>query len=426
MAAGMQDSLVMIILSNGHSKFILGPAAAEAHQHGLLAGLITGGYPTASIRGWIARLRLDRFAAIGRLLQRQELLADALVYPLWASELVVQLSRAVKRITGKAAYSEWLEDYGLRLYAWQAKRIVGSLVGTVYHYRSGYGHQSVRIAKKKGMVTLCDHSIVHPAALTYLVSHGGRLPPPGQAGPVNTLWSNVLKDINQADYVLVNSEFVKETFLHYGYDPNRIFVLCCGIDEQFLRLIPQRTYYSPGAPVRLLFAGELGARKGGEVLLRALSRIHDLPWQFETIGPIDPTLRDTFHSFFADPRVTITDFLPWTELAQRMSEADIFVFPSLAEGSARVIFMAMACGCYVITTPNSGSVVRDGTHGRLVPPGDADKLELALRESLQTPEMLPIIGRRNANLVQNQYTQRNYGKGLIALYQTLLKQSVHQ
>ena len=46
-----------------------------------------------------------------------------------------------------------------------------------------------------------------------------------------------------------------------------------------------------------------------------------------------------------------------------MSRAEVFVFPSLAEGSARVVAMAMAAGCYVITTPNSGSVVRDGAMG---------------------------------------------------------------
>ena len=66
--------------------------------------------------------------------------------------------------------------------------------------------------------------------------------------------------------------------------------------------------------------------------------------------------------------------LPWAELAERMSLADVFVFPSFAEGSARVVSMAMACGCCIITTPNSGSIVQEKIHGNVVAPGDANEL----------------------------------------------------
>lgn len=408
----------MIIVSNGHHKFITGAAAAEACKNNLLAGFITAGYPTPKLRHWITLLKLRRYAPINRILQRQEDLPDLFVYPLWLSEVIYVAARRIARYSSRF---DSIVDYGLQFYAWQAERIVRNLPAKIYHYRSGYGRNSVRIAKQKGMVTLCDHSIVHPAALEYLVLNGGQLPPLGKAGPINRMWNNILKDVGQADYVLVNSDFVRETFIHFGYDPGRIFVLYTGVDDQFLSLIPPRSYPSLAErPIRLLFAGDMGARKGGRVLLQALSRIRDLPWQFEAIGSIDPNLLNDFRDFFADERVTVTSHLSRDELAEHMSMADIFVFPSLAEGSARVVFMGMACGCYVITTPNSGSIVQDGINGKIVAPGDVDALAVALRESLLNPDKVPIVGRRNAEFIKSHYTQVHYGKDLMAIYETLM------
>lgn len=408
----------MIIVSNGHHKFITGPAAVEAYKNGLLSGFITAGYPLPILRKWITSCKLDRYAPIKRLLQRQEDLPDVFVHSLWLSEIIYHVARNVNR---HAPRFEYVEDYGLQFYAWQAKRLVRRLPGKIYHYRSGYGRDSVRIAKQRGMIALCDHSIVHPAALNYLISNGGKMPPPGHAVRLSRMWSGILKDIDQADYILVNSDFVKDTFTHFGHDPSRIFVLYTGIDDRFLSLIPNRTYRSvTDRPLRLLFAGDMGARKGGRVLLQTLSRIRDLSWQFEAIGSIDANLRNEFHEFFSDGRVTVTGHLSWAELAKRMSMADMFVFPSLAEGSARVVSMAMACGCYIITTPNSGSLVKDEIHGSVVAPGDVDELEIALRRILLNPDVIPIVGSKNADLIKSSYTQHDYGEKLITIYTSLM------
>ena len=57
-----------------------------------------------------------------------------------------------------------------------------------------------------------------------------------------------------------------------------------------------------------------------------------------------------------------------------MAEADVFVFPSLFEGSAVVTYEALACGLPSVVTPNAGSVVRDGVEGFVVPPRDVEAL----------------------------------------------------
>lgn len=415
----------MIIISNGSYKFHLAPAASEAYKRSILDVFITAGYPTRSLRKTLEVFGLTKAKKIRRLIMRAEELPESLVQPIWSPELFIQLGVLVRMLTGTHRYSEWVQNFGLLLYGHLATPVVRRSSAKIYHYRSGYGHASVKEAKSKGMIALCDHSIAHPAVLQYLVTHKGRFPEKGKAGPISTFWSNILKDIAQADYILVNSDFVKETFLHQGWSPDRIHVIYLGVDQQFMDAVPARNYAAGShEPIKLLLAGELGLRKGGEVLVQALQRINDLPWQLEIIGGIDPVLKERFGTFLAGSRVKISAFIPRSELAARMSGAEVFVFPSFAEGSARVIFEALACGCYVITTPNSGSIVQDGVHGRLVPAGDIGALETAIRQTIAHREVIARVGRNNADLVRSRYQQEQYGDALFDLYTKLLRKPV--
>ena len=66
--------------------------------------------------------------------------------------------------------------------------------------------------------------------------------------------------------------------------------------------------------------------------------------------------------------------MPFHEVHALFQDADILVYPSLHEGSAFVTYEALASGLPVITTPNAGSVVRDGVEGYIVPVRDVDAL----------------------------------------------------
>ena len=58
--------------------------------------------------------------------------------------------------------------------------------------------------------------------------------------------------------------------------------------------------------------------------------------------------------------------------------ADLFVLPSLFEGSATVTYEAMASGLPVICTEQTGSVVEHGETGLIVPARSSDALVEAL------------------------------------------------
>ena len=162
-------------------------------------------------------------------------------------------------------------------------------------------------------------------------------------------------------------------------EADRVDVIPQGIDDEFLSALPERVPVD--GPLRLLFAGAFCRRKGGPVLAEAISRLDDVDWRLDLCGPIDPDAAAALDRLTADHRVTHHGMLPYSGLPALMASADVFVFPTLAEGSARVQFEALAAGCYLVTTPNGGSIVEDGEHGRLVAPGSATEIAEALREA---------------------------------------------
>jgi glycosyltransferase involved in cell wall biosynthesis len=416
----------LIIISNGFNKFFLAVAAAEMNRRSLLSSFVTGAYPKPYLVELCSRAGINRQTKVARLLNRREEIDDRLVLSMWTSEAVYTAGLSISRTPGMSAIGKWVEKIGFRLYGLAAVSTIKRAAengAKIYHYRAGFGYKSVQTAKSAGLITLCDHSIVHPEVLAYLVANQGRMPEREDVCLVDPLWSDINKDIEQAEAVVVNSQFVKDTFMIRGWNPQLIHVVYLGVDDKFLKEIPpKKEKINNGTTFQLLFAGSFEKRKGAEVLLEALRLLENKKWELKIVGDISPEIKRRFHNDLMDVRISCLGYLSMRDLAAEMVKADGFVFPSLAEGSARVVFMALACGCYVITTPNSGSIVEDGVHGRLVPAGNAEALASAIRETMALPrERLREIGRNNAQNVRDQYRQSQYGDKLQELYQVLLK-----
>ncbi|MFY0634058.1 MAG: glycosyltransferase family 4 protein [Vannielia sp.] len=309
----------------------------------------------------------------------------------------------------------------MRMFGQRAGKFIDRLpndAAGIYHFRAGFGQASVDLARRRGLKTICDHSLVHPSLLQPLIENDGQFPA-DRPDPPNGFWSCVLEDIESADLVLVNSDFVAETFVFMGFDMSRVAVAYLGVEDKFMACLPvERTYGDAGdaAPLKLLFAGGIGARKGVNLIQECLSKAPDLPLKLDLAGSLSPGAAKAYAGLLADKRVTYHGMLSQQDLAELMSRSDAFVFPTLAEGSARVVFEAMAAGCAVITTPNAGSVVQDGKGGYLIAPGNVDALQEALTKACEARELIAKMGRANTALVKSKYRQANYGDKLEEIY----------
>lgn len=417
-----------VAVSSGFHKTHETVAAREASARGLLSLCITGAYPSERVKRVVRALGLGDHGRIARLLDRDEGIPQRELKPLFIPELLDELARILGRLPLIGRFEPRLRGASWRLYGWLAARVLGRAeVARIYHYRAGFGQASAVRAKARGMLTLCDRSLAHPELLDQLIErrgrmpteaheHDGRMPRPDD----DPLERAILTDIDRADAVLVNSDFVKETFLLRGWPANRVHVIYLGVDDNFLRGVPHERREATGGGLGLLFAGRFERRKGAETLIEALSELEDVDWELRIAGPVEHEIRAGNEVFLGDPRVKLLGPLRRRDLMREMLSAPVFVFPSFAEGSARVVFEALACGCYVITTPNSGSIVEEGVHGAVVAPWDVAGLREAIVRADADRPRLAEIGNRNAELVAERYTQSDYGDALERLYRELM------
>ena len=138
--------------------------------------------------------------------------------------------------------------------------------------------------------------------------------------------------------------------------------------------------------IRLVFLGQLGARKGVPELLQALSLIPPLPvtWTITMAGDGDiDWARKSAREFGILDRVTFTGWLDSVQVRDTLESSDVLILPSHAEGFPMSIVEAFAYGVAVISSPVGSipEIVVDGENGLLVSAGDVDALERAI-ESL--------------------------------------------
>jgi starch synthase len=177
-----------------------------------------------------------------------------------------------------------------------------------------------------------------------------------------------LRDLTLADRIAVPSEHIAETIARFGTPRERVRVIPYAADCRRFRPRPGKRH---GAGCTFLFAGGIQQRKGIKYLLRAWSAIRRPGWKLQLLGPL-PKDVSPLRPYLET--VELLGQVAHAEMPDRMAQADVFVFPSLFEGSAVVTYEALACGLPSVVTPNAGSVVRDGIEGFVVGPGDVEAL----------------------------------------------------
>jgi glycosyltransferase involved in cell wall biosynthesis len=151
-----------------------------------------------------------------------------------------------------------------------------------------------------------------------------------------------------------------------------------------------------GRVVRILSVAFLRPEKGIEYLLEAVSLLKaDVPWELEIVGP--PEFSDysaKLHCIAVargiGERIRWEGYVPnGKPLLDRMRAADIFVLPTLSEGTPHVLVEARANGLPCISTSVGGvpTTVMDGYDALLVPPKDAQALAQAIERLIDDNEL---------------------------------------
>jgi glycosyltransferase involved in cell wall biosynthesis len=123
------------------------------------------------------------------------------------------------------------------------------------------------------------------------------------------------------------------------------------------------------------------------------------------LGNGAPCLEPDDDQFF-----THTPFAPLKEVAAAFAGADLFVFPTFAEGSSRSGMEAAAAGLPIITTENCGLPLEHGKSAIYVPVNDADALARAIALVSSDQGLRQSMGGNAMRTVTENYTWMYYGR----------------
>lgn len=190
--------------------------------------------------------------------------------------------------------------------------------------------------------------------------------------------------------MITTSRHTARRIADFGLRPARVCTVEPGVVSMALAA-------ADGDPPRMLCVGTLSPRKGQDLLVRALTRLRDTPWQCDCIGSTQrsPAFAATVARMIADAglegRIKLHGECDDARLRAAYAGADLFVLPSHYEGYGMVVTEAVAAGLPVLTT-TAGALADTlpAGAGIAVPPDDIDALAAALGELIRNR------GRRHA------------------------------
>lgn len=368
--------------------------ARQLEGFGRLERIWTG-YPQFKLRDetGIPREKIHSFAALQTL------------YMAWPRLPVVGRSVAAQREL------TWLAQDSLdRRVAWSLRepRILVAL--------SGQGARCGRRAKALGGRYVCDRGSSHIRVQDRLM------------GEEHARWGMDYRPIDRrivdkeereydgADLITVPSGFAERSFIESGVPAAKLRRIPYG--GRLDRFKPQ------GSPAKesfqVLFVGHVSLRKGVPYLLEAFARFDHPNKRLRLIGSVDPAIEPLLAKLPSE-EVEFLGAVPNTDLSRHYSESQVLVLPSIEEGLAMVMAEAMASGCPVIASRNTGAedLFTHGEEGLIVPIRSSEAILEALQRLAGSPHETAELRHKAAARIKTIDGWNGYGRQWRALLDSL-------
>jgi glycosyltransferase involved in cell wall biosynthesis len=127
------------------------------------------------------------------------------------------------------------------------------------------------------------------------------------------------------------------------------------------------------------------------------------------------------------PRVICQQAPPEAGVAEAMGETDIYLLPSLFEGTPLTLIEAMFEGMPIVTTATCGmkDVIQDGCNGLLVPIRSPLEIVAAVERLLADPLLRASLGRKARCGAVQAYNWPRVAEPLLQVYERLAAQGKH-
>jgi len=407
-----------VILSTGLGRLFFINAANSIYEKKIDITLIQGWLPNLKhkkIINWLGKLigRENLFSGLEKRLQvrfeKKNLKSCSSAEFLFQFLIILSRLKIIRQNTAFVC--------GWKYFGYLSKRYISN--ADIFHVRSGAGQgDAIALARKLGMKIIVDQSAVHPAfwdkQLSAEYKHNNLH---FYGGLSNSFWRMVLKDCYDSDILVVNSQWIKESFINEGFPEKKIKVAYLGVRADFIDL--KNNYYLNG-PIKLLFTGNFSILKGAEYLLKALQTLDNLGFNYQMVV-VGPNKEAKYLvEKYPVKNIFFTGYVPEHILLKHLTDSDLYIFPSLCDGCASSGMEAMAAGLPIITTKESGLPIIHLKNGIIIPSKNSAALVDSIIKLKENHKLLESIGKEAKKNIQEKYTWEKYGEQVSMIYTDLL------
>jgi len=297
------------------------------------------------------------------------------------------------------------------------RRGVGQAIA-VYTFNSA-GLELLEHAQERGLLRVMEQTIAPCPVEDRLVAEERAAWPNWevayQAGPCRAAFAaRERAEWEHANLIVCGSEFVRRGIAECGGPAAQCAVVPYGVDLPLAcaggsASGPTQQRPRQGGKLRVLMVGGVGLRKGAPYVLEAARATQGLA-EFRWCGGVSLLPQAAAK---LQEHVKLMGAVPRPQMAEHYAWADVFLLPSICEGSATGCYEALAAGLPVITTENAGSVVRDGIEGFIVPIRNASAIVERLESLQRHREVLESMSRAALERAR-EFTVERYGERLLA------------
>ncbi|MBZ5666382.1 MAG: glycosyltransferase family 4 protein [Acidobacteriia bacterium] len=285
--------------------------------------------------------------------------------------------------------------------------------------------ETIKTAKRLGIPTVLERPNAHTRFAYEVVNQecrrlGVALPKGHEYEFNEQVLSLEEEEFRLADYLLCPSEFVAKTFRDRGFAGSKLLRHQYGFEAD--DFYPESRLREEGKQFTMLFAGQCAVRKG---LHFAVDAWLDSPARgkgiFLIVGGFIPEYRRYLDPFMnLDPSIVVLGHR--NDLPKLMRNADVFVLPSLEEGSPLVCAEAMASGCVNLVSEVCTDVCQHMENALVHSVGDVKALGQHINNLYEDKDLLARL-REGALKKRGQFTWTVAGQSLWRAYTEAISHS---